>query len=68
MKTYRQLYSSIMSPLEQKNNIQHSTKQMETKVKKLKSGYCKLKDRMKVSGAEQPYGSKSLSSVEKVAF
>ena len=37
-------------------------------MKKLKLGYSKLKDRMKVSGAERPYDSKSLSSVEKVAF
>ena len=37
-------------------------------MKELKSGYSKLKDRMKVSGAERPYDSKSLTSVEKVAF
>lgn len=70
MTTNRELYSSIKSLLELNNDVQRSTKQIETKVimKKLKSGYSKLKDRMKVSGAERPYDSKSLSSVEKVAF
>ena len=34
-------------------------------MKKLKSGYSKLKDRMKILGAERPYVSKSLSSLEK---
>ena len=68
MTTNRELYSSIKSLLEQNNDVQRSTKQIETKVKKLKSGYSKLKDRMKVSGAERPYDSKSLTSVEKVAF
>ena len=37
-------------------------------MKKLKSGYSKLKDRMKVSGAERPHDSKSHTSVDKVAF
>ena len=68
MTTNRELYSSIKSLLEQNNDVQRSTKQIETKVKKLKSGYSKLKDRMKVSGAERPYDSKSLTSVEKVTF
>jgi len=68
MTTNRELYSSIKSLLELNNDVQRSTKQIETKVKKLKSGYSKLKDRMKVSGAERPYDSKSLSSVQKVAF
>ena len=64
----QELYSSIKSLLEQNNDVQRSTKQIERKVKKLKSSYSKLKERMKVSGAERPYDSKSLSSVEKVAF
>ena len=68
MTTNRELYSSTKSLLEQNNDVQRSTKQIETKVKKLKSGYSKLKDSMKVSGAERPYDSKSLASVEKVAF
>ena len=68
MTTNRELYNSINGLLEQNNDVQRSTKQIETKVKKLKSGYSKLKDRMKVSGAERPYDSKSLTSVEKVAF
>ena len=68
MTTNRELYSSIKSLMELNNDVQRSTKQIETKVKKLKSGYSKLKDRMKVSGAGRPYDSKSVSSVEKVAF
>ena len=68
MTTNRELYSSTKSLLELNNDVQCSTKQIQTKVKKLKSGYSKLKDRMKVSGAERPYDSKSLSSVEKLAF
>ena len=68
MTTNRELYSSIKSLMELNNDVQRSTKQIETKVKKLKSGYSKLKDRMKVSGAQRPYYSKSLSGVEKVAF
>ena len=68
MTTNRELYSSIKSLLEQNNDVERSTKQIQTKVKKLKSGYSELKDRMKVSGAERPFDSKSLTSVEKVAF
>ena len=70
MTANRELYSSIGSLLEQNNDVQCCTKQiaMKTIVKKLKSGYSKLKDRMKVSGAEQPYDLKSLTSVEKAAF
>ncbi|KAK2549831.1 hypothetical protein P5673_029653 [Acropora cervicornis] len=45
MTTNRELYSSIKSLLELNNDVQRSTKQIETKVKKLKSGYSKLKDR-----------------------
>ena len=67
MTTNRELYSSTKSLLELNNDVQCS-KQIQTKVKRLKSGYSKLKDRMKVSGAERPYDSKSLSSVEKLAF
>ena len=59
MTTNRELYSSIKSLLELNNDVQRSTKQIETKVKKLKSGYSKLKDRVKVFGAERPYDSKS---------
>ena len=65
MTTNRELYTLIKSLLEQNNDVQRSTKQIETKVKKLKSGYSKSKDRMKVSGAERPFDSKSLTSVEK---
>lgn len=68
MTKNREFYSSIKSLLEQNNDVQGSPKHMETKVKKLKSGYSKFKDRMKVSGAERPFDSKSLTSVEKVAF
>ena len=68
MKPNRELYSSTKSLLELNNDVQCSTKQIQTKVKKLKSGFSKLKDRKKVSGAERPYDSKSLSSVEKLAF
>ena len=66
--TNRELYASIQRLLKQNNDVERCAKQIETKVKKLKSGYSKLKDRMKVSGAERPYDSKSLTSVEKVAF
>ena len=66
--TNKELYSSIRDFLKENNDIEHSTKQIETKAKKLKSGYSKLQDQMKVSGAERPYDSKALTSVEKVAF
>ena len=52
MTTNKDLYSSIKGLLEQNNDIQRTAKQIETKLKKLKSGYSKLKDRMKISGAE----------------
>ena len=68
MTTNKDLYSSIKGLLEQNNDIQRTAKQIETKLKKLKSGYSKLKDRMKISGAERPYDSKALSSQEKAAF
>jgi len=45
MTTNRELYSSIKSLLELNNDVQHSTKQIETKVKKLKSGYSKQVER-----------------------
>ena len=68
MTTNKDLYSSIKGLLEQNNDIQRTAKQIETKLKKLKSGYSKLKDRMKISGAERRYDSKALSSQEKAAF
>jgi len=43
-------------------------KQVETKLKKLRSGYSKLKDRMKSSGLERAYLTNALTSVEKVAY
>ena len=52
MTTNKDLYSSIKGLLERNNDIQRTAKQIETKLKKLKSGYSKLKDRMKISGAE----------------
>ena len=56
MTPNRELYNSINDLLEQNKDVQRSTKQIETKVKKLKSGYkltcSKLKDRMKVSGKQ----------------
>ena len=44
MTTNRELYSSIKSLLNQNSDVQHSTKQIERKVKKLLSGYSKLRD------------------------
>ena len=43
MSTNRELYASIQRLLEQNNDVKSSAKQIETKVKKLKSGYSKKK-------------------------
>ena len=68
MTTNRDLHRSIADLLKQNNEVECSTKQIKTKMKKLKTGYSKLKDRMKVSGAERPYDYKALTSTKKVAF
>ena len=68
MTTNRDLHRSIADLLKQNNEVECSTKQIKTKMKKLKTGYSKLKDRMKASGAERPYDSKALTSTKKVAF
>ena len=47
MSTNRELYASIPPLLEQNNDVKRSAKQIETKVKKLKSGYSKKKSRKK---------------------
>lgn len=65
MTTNRDLHRSIAGLLKQNNEVECSTKQIKTKMKKLKTGYSKLKNRMKVSGAERPYDSKALTSTKK---
>ena len=63
--TNRDLHRSIADLLKQNNEVECSTKQIKTKMKKLKTGYSKLKDRMKV---KSPYDYKALTSTKKVAF
>ncbi|XP_046845601.1 uncharacterized protein LOC124439420 [Xenia sp. Carnegie-2017] len=54
--------------MKEESNTERTVDQIKTKVKKLRSGYVKLKDRMKTSGSEHPYFSSALSSVEKMAL
>ena len=68
MATNKIVYDEIKKILKEQSNIDRTTSQIETKIKKLRSGYSKLKDRMKQSGSERPYFSGALSSVEKTAL
>jgi chromosome segregation ATPase len=68
MATNKVVYDEISRILKEHSNIDRTTSQIETKIKKLRSGYSKLKDRMKQSGSERPYFSSALSSVEKTAL
>ena len=66
MATNKVVYDEISRILKEHSNIDRTTSQIETKIKKLRSGYSKLKDRMKQSGSERLYFSSALSSVEKI--
>ena len=68
MATSKIVYDEIKKILKEQSNIDRMTSQIETKIKKLRSGYSKLKDRMKQSGSERLYFSSALSSVEKTAL
>lgn len=68
MATNKVVYDEIRKILKEHSNIDRTTSQIESKIKKLRSGYSKLKDRMKQSGSERPYFSSALSSVEKNAL
>ncbi|CAB4001720.1 Hypothetical predicted protein [Paramuricea clavata] len=68
MATNKFVYDEISRILKEHSNIDRTTSQIETKIKKLRSGYSKLKDRMKQSGSERPYFSSALPSVEKTAL
>ena len=54
--------------MKEQSGIERTTQQIDNKLKKLRSGYGKLKDRMQSSGAERPYLTSALTSLEKVAF
>lgn len=68
MVNNKEVHKEIQAIMKDQSNIDRTLKQIETKLKKLRSGYSKLKDRMKTSGAERPYFSSALSSVERAAL
>ncbi|XP_046851176.1 uncharacterized protein LOC124444606 [Xenia sp. Carnegie-2017] len=65
MANNRNVYDKVRKMLKEYSDIDRTTSQIETKIKKLRSSYCKLKDRMKQSGSERPYFLSALSIVEK---
>ena len=68
MATNRVVYCELQRTMKEQSNVDRTPTQIETKMKKLKSGYTKLKDRMKQSGNERLDLSNALTSVEKVAY
>lgn len=66
--TNKEVYVQVQKWMKDDRDIDRTVKQVETKLKKLRSGYSKLKDRMKLSGSERPFLTNALSSVEKVAY
>ena len=61
------IVNRLQRTMKEQSNVDRTPTQIETKMKKLRSGYTKLKDRMKQSGNERSYLSSALTSVEKVA-
>ena len=55
MATDKIVYDEIKKTLKEQSNIDRTTSQIETKMKKSRSGYSKLKDRIKQSGSERQY-------------
>ena len=66
--TNKEVYGQVQKLMKDDHDIDRTVKQVETKLKKLRSGDSKLKDRMKSSGSERPYLTNALTSVEKVAY
>ena len=68
MSSNKELFNNIQRIMKEESHTERTVDQIKTKLKKLRSGYVKLKDRMKTSGSEHPYFSSALSSVEKMAL
>ena len=63
MASNKDVNGEIQKIMKEQSGIERTTQQIDNKLKKLRSGYGKLKDRMQSSGAES-----ALTSLEKVAF
>ena len=68
MSSNKELYEEMRRIMKDESQVERMVSQIETKLKKLRSGYSKLIDRMKTSGAERPYLTSALTSVEKAAL
>ena len=68
MVSNKDVNGEIQKIMKEQSGIERTTQQINNKLKKLRSGYGKLKDRMQSSGAERPYLTSALTSLEKVAF
>ncbi|PFX15432.1 hypothetical protein AWC38_SpisGene20343 [Stylophora pistillata] len=68
MASNKNVNEEIQKIMKEESGIERTTQQIENKIKKLRSGYGKLKARMQSPGAERPYLTSALTSLEKVAF